>query len=429
LPGGLKLALLPKKTRGGMVSVALTLRFGTEGALRGRVEAAETAGSLLMRGTRTKTRQQVQDAFDRLKARVGVGGGATSASASLEVPRENLAEALKLVAEVLREPAFDAKEFAQRQQERLASLEKARTQPDTVGSLAFQRAVNAQYPKGHPYYVPTLEEELEAIQATTLEEARAFHRDFYGASNGELGAVGDFDERELQALVEQLFGGWKSPAPYARVSQKYFDPGAQALALETPDKANAYFIAGQNLRLKDADPDYPALVLGNFVLGGGFLNSRLATRIRQKDGLSYGVGSSLSAGAMDEVGSFVAYAIHAPRNAGRLEAAMREELARVVQQGFTAEELEKARSGLLEYRQAGRSQDGSLARQLAGYLYLGRTLDFDAGFEARMAKLQPQDVQKALARHLDGAKLTVVKAGDFAGAQKGQAPVPAQPAP
>jgi zinc protease len=331
---------------------------------------------------------------------------------------------------VLREPAFDAKEFAQLQQERLAGLEKARTQPESVGGLAYQRALNAQYPKGHPYYVATLEEELEAAKATTLEQARAFHRDFYGASNGELGAVGDFDEKELKELVQRLFGEWKSPAPYARVAQKYFDAGAKGLSLETPDKANAYFLAGQNLHLRDNDADYPALVLGNFVLGGGFLNSRLATRIRQKDGLSYGVGSSLSAGAIDEVGSFVAYAIHAPQNAGKLETAMREELARVVQQGFTAEELEKARSGLLEYRQSGRAQDGSLARQLANYLYLDRTLDFDASFEARMAKLQPQDVQKALSRHLDWAKLTVVKAGDFAGAQKkAQAPVPAQPAP
>lgn len=430
LPGSLKLALLPKKTRGGMVNVALTLRFGTEQSVTGRVDAAETAGAMLMRGTKTKTRQQVQDALDKLKARVSVSGGAMNATASLEVPRENLAEALALVAEVLREPRFDAQEFAQLQQERLAGLEKARTQPDALGSLAFQRALAAQYPKGHPYYVSTLDEELADAKATTLEQVRAFHRDFYGASYGEFAAVGDFDEAALKAQVEQLFGTWKSPAPYVRVPQKYADAGAQAVALETPDKANAFFIAGENLKLRDNDADYPALVLGNFVLGGGFLNSRLATRIRQKDGLSYGVGSSLSAGPIDEVGTFLAYAIYAPQNAGKLEAAMREELSRAVQQGLTGEELEKARAGLLEYRQSGRAQDGNLARQLANYLFLGRTLDFDAAFEARMSKLTPEDVKKALGRFVDWTKLTVVKAGDFAGAEKkAKAPVPAQAAP
>ncbi len=212
--------------------------------------------------------------------------------------------------------------------------------------------------------------------------------------------------------------------------QSFNDVAAQAQAVETPDKANAFFLAGQNLLLKDDNPDWPALMLGNFMFGGGFLNSRLATRIRQKDGLSYGVGSGLSAGALDPVGSFYAYAIYAPQNAEKLEAALREELGRAVEKGFTPEELEKARAGLLEYRQTGRAQDSGLARTLASYLFLERTLDFDASLEQRMAKLTAEDVRKALARHVDAKKLTVVKAGDFAGAKKKEkAPIPANPAP
>jgi zinc protease len=252
----------------------------------------------------------------------------------------------------------------------------------------------------------------------TLEQARTFHREFYGASHGELAAVGDFDAKQLTALVGELFGPWKSPAPYARVPQRFNDAAPQALALETPDKANAIFLAGQNLRLRDDHPDWPALMLGNFMFGGGFLNSRLATRIRQKEGLSYGVSSGLSAGPMDEVGSFYTYAIHAPQNAEKLEVALREELGKALEQGFTAEELRKARGGLLEYRQTGRAQDGGLARTLASYLYYGRTLEHDAGLEQRMAKLTAEDVRQALARHVDAKKLTVVRAGDFEGAKK-----------
>jgi zinc protease len=188
--------------------------------------------------------------------------------------------------------------------------------------------------------------------------------------------------------------------------------------VETPDKANAYFVAGQGLQLKDEDADWPALMLGNFMLGGGFLNSRLATRVRQKEGLSYGVGSGMSAGAQDAVGSFTAYAIHAPENVQKLEAAVREEVERVVKEGFGAEELEKARAGLLEYRRTGRSRDSALAWQLAGYLYVGRTLAFDAELEAKLKALKPEDVKAALGRHLDWTKMTVVKAGDFAGAAK-----------
>ncbi|HEX8822864.1 MAG TPA: pitrilysin family protein [Archangium sp.] len=426
---GLKLALLPKKTRGEMVSLTLNLRWGTEKAVWGRSDAADYAGMMLLRGTKKHSRQELKDAFDKLKARVSVDGGATGANVWVEAPRQNLPEVMKLVAEVLREPSFDPKEFALLQEERLASLESQRSEPNTQGRIAYARAISP-YPQGHPYYADTLDESLAGVKRTTLEQVQAFYREFYGASQGELAAVGDFDADALQKQVAELFGGWKSPAPYARIPAQPYKPGTQALVLETPDKANALFLAGQGLAVRDDDPDYPALVLGNFVLGGGFLNSRLATRVRQRDGLSYTVSSSLSAGAMDPVGSFSTFAIYAPQNAGKLESAVREEVERVLSKGFTADELEKARSGLLEYRRTGRSDDGGLARTLAAYLYYGRTLEFDAAFEKRMSALKPDDVRAALARHLDWKKVTVVKAGDFAGAEKkAKAPVPTPPAP
>ena len=425
LPSGVKFALLPKKTRGEMVSLQLNLRFGSEAALMGKAMAAETAGSMLMRGTKKHTRQQLKDAFDRLKARVSVGGGTTGASAFVETKRENLPEVLKLVVEVLREPAFDPKEFAELQQERLAGLEAQRTEPDALASVAYRRAVSP-YPKGHPYYAMTLDERIQAVRDAKLEDARAFHQAFYGASVGEVAAVGDFDDKALEKQLAELLQGFKSPQPYARVVPRLQVPEAKTLALETPDKANAFFMAGTQLKLKDDHPDYAALSMGNFMLGGGFLNSRLATRIRQKEGLSYGVGSSLSASALDELGSFSSYAIYAPENVERLDKAWTEELQKATQQGFTQDELNRARQGLLEYRQTGRAQDGGLARTLADYLFFDRTLKFDAELDRRLAALTPKDVQQALARHVDPAKVLRVRAGDFAGAaKKAKAPLAA----
>ncbi|SEU31807.1 zinc protease [Stigmatella erecta] len=421
---GLKLALLPKKTRGQMVQVALSLRWGTAEAVKGQVKVAEATGALLLRGTRTKSRQQIQDTLDQLKARVGINGGPLGASVSVETVREHLPAVLRLVAEALREPAFDAQEFTLLQQQWLASLEKGRSEPETQGGNAFLRALGGQYPAGHPYYVPAVDENIGLVKAVTREQVVAFHRGFYGASNGELAAVGDFDAPALEALVRELFGAWKSPAPYVRVPQTFLDAPPRALVLETPDKANAYFRAGHNLRLREDDPDWPALLLGNFMLGGGFLNSRLATRIRHQEGLSYTVSSALTASPLDEVGAFSTYAIYAPQNAARLEQALREELAQVRQKGFTPEEVAKARAGLLEYRQARRAQDEGLVWTLAQYLFYGRTLRFDAALEQRLAQLTAEEVRQALARHVDPAKLTVVKAGDFAGAPR-KAPAPA----
>ena len=417
LPNGIKLAMLPKRTRGNTVNASLTFRFGDEKSLMNRDAAASFAGAMLMRGTTKHTRQQIQDELDRLKARAGAFGGATAASASIETTRENLPAVMRLVAEILREPAFPEDEFEQLKTQQLAGIEENRTEPGFVAGNALARHMNP-FPKGDVRYVETIDEQLESTRAVTLEDAKRFYRDFYGGSNATMAIVGDFDPKEVQALVTELFGSWKSPRPYARVPQVYKEVAAINQSFETPDKANANFSAGLSIAIRDDDPDYPALVLGNYMLGGGFLNSRLASRIRQKEGLSYGVGAFFSASALDKVGSFGGFAIYAPQNADRLEAAFREEIERALKEGFTAEEVAAAKSGYLQSRQVRRAQDSGLAGTLSQYLFINRTMQWDAEFERRLAALTPEEIAAAMRRHIDPSKISVVKAGDFAAAKK-----------
>lgn len=411
--GGINYVFIPKQTRGDTVVVNLALHFGDEKSLMNRDTAGDMAGSMLMRGTSKHTRQQIKDEFDRLKANVSIGGSATSASVSIETTRENLSAVMKLVAEVLREPSFPADEFEQLKQEQLAGIEQQRSEPNFAAINAMQRHMQP-YPKGHVNYAPTIEEMIANVKAVTLDEVKKFYADFYGAQRGELSVVGDFDEKEFAKLTGDLFAGWKNKMPFTRVPSTFKDVEPVNLNLETPDKANAFFIAGQNLNMRDDDPDYPALVLGNFMIGGGFLNSRLAVRIRQKEGLSYGVGSQLSAGSLDKSGAFLAFAIYAPQNRDKLETAFKEEIARVLKDGFTAEEIADAKKGWLQSRQVSRAQDNELAGRLRSYTFINRTLDWDAQFEKKVEALTAEQILAALRKHIDPAKISYFKAGDFA---------------
>jgi zinc protease len=230
--------------------------------------------------------------------------------------------------------------------------------------------------------------------------------------------VGDFDAKEIATLASELLGDWKSPGKFERLAKSYRDIAPIDQSIETPDKANAFFVAGETLKLRDDDPDYPALTLGNYMLGGGFLNSRLATRIRQKEGLSYTVGSQLSADALDESGSFTGYAIYAPQNRDKLEAAFKGEIARALKDGFTAEEVAAAKAGFLQSRQLARAQDGAVAATLVSNLFIGRTYQWSAEFERKIAALTPRAVLEAMDRHIDASRLSFVKAGDFIAKQK-----------
>jgi zinc protease len=414
---GVKTAFVSKKTRGETVNAVLTLHIGDEKSLFGKSTIGSLAGGMLMRGTAKHTRQQLRDEFDRLKANVGVGGGARSVSASIQTTRANLPAVLRLVAEILREPAFPEAEFEEMRTQRIAGIKERMSDPGQIAGNAQSRYLSP-YPKGDVRYSPTPQEQIEELEAATLADVKAFHRDFYGASSAELAIVGDFDEGEVAPLVRNLFGGWKNKQPYARVPNPYRALPGENRSFETPDKANAVTYATLLLPVRDDDPDYPALNLGGYILGGGFLNSRLASRIRQKEGISYGIGGGINADAFDKRGTLSLYGIYAPQNAGRFEAAAREEITRLLKEGVTEDEVTAAKQALLQARAVSRAQDGELAGLISARTFQGRTLAFDEAYDAKLNALNAAAVNAALRRHVKLEQLGYFKAGDFANAQK-----------
>ncbi|MEO7039568.1 MAG: pitrilysin family protein, partial [Gemmatimonadaceae bacterium] len=246
-----------------------------------------------------------------------------------------------------------------------------------------------------------------------LSDARDFHQRFYGASSADLVLVGDFDSTAARASARRLFGGWSATEKFARIPEPYVKIDSSTTVIETPDKANAFFFVGLNVPVRDDASDYAALVMGNYILGGGSLDSRLATRIRQKEGISYGVGSFMSTSSADSSGTWKTYAIYAPENAGRLKLAFDEEIARVLKSGVTEEELAKAKSGWLQEYAQERSNDDELADQIASRREYGRTFSYDAGLERQVRAVTIAEVNAALRKYIVPGRLTVVRAGDF----------------
>jgi len=369
------------------------------------------AGAILMRGTKNKSRQQIQDEMDKLKAQIHVNGGATTASAGIETIEANLPGALRLVAELLKEPAFPENEFAQLRQQWLAGLEASKTEPQALGPLELQHHLQP-YPKGDPRYVETIDESIAEVQKVTLDDARKFYQQFYGGSDGELVVVGQFDPAAIQKLAAELFGSWKSPSHFERVPLRYTKVDAISRKIETPDKQNAVLSIGMTTKLSMDDPDYEAAMLANRIFGGT-LSSRITTRIRSKEGLSYVVSSSFNVNSKDDGATFGMQAICAPQNLPKAEAAFNEELARALKDGFTADEVGAERKAWLEERVVQRSQDGSLATTLLSRERYGRSMKFDEAMEAKIAKLTVDEVNAAFRKHVDPAALSVVRAGDF----------------
>jgi zinc protease len=412
LPSGMQVSLLQKTTRGASVHAVINLHFGDVESLAGKSATAGLAGATLIRGTAHKNRQQIQDEIDKLKAQLYVNGGATSANITIETTHENLPAVLRLAGEIMKEATLPESEFEEIRKERLTNLDSGKTEPS---SLAFTEISRTMYPfpKGDVRGTLSIPEQIEEVKSVKLEDAKAFYQRFYGASNGQLAVVGDFDPAAVKQEIEAQFGAWKSPARFERVTYGFRKITPVNQTIETPDKQNAVFIAAARLHIGDKDADYPALAIGNYMLGGGGLNSRLATRIRVKDGLSYGVGSTLSAKPNEEDGEFEAFAIAAPQNVAKVEAAFHEEMQRALDGGFAQKELDEDRTGWIQEQQMDRSDDDSLARMLTSRDYDGRTMAWDADLEKKISALTPDDVGKAVRRNIDLTQISIVKAGDF----------------
>lgn len=417
LKNGAKVALLSKKTRGETVNGNLSLHFGDEKSLFGKVAAADLTADMLMRGSGKFTRAELDTKLGELKAKLRISGAGQNLNISFDTVRANLPALLDLLREVLRAPTFPQSEFDLLVKENLTQIESGKNEPQSVATRAMGALKNSLYKKGDIRYQSSFDEAMEEYSAAKLDSVKDFYKTFYGASSAEFSLVGDFDAAEVKTKLATVLGDWNSPTKFVRVPSLNLNAHGQAKTIETPDKANAFYLASLPFELDDQSPDYPALRVANNILGGG-IKSRLFNRLRQKDGISYGAGSSLSVPSQDKNAAVVLYAMYAPQNLEKLQTGVKEELALLVKDGVTAAELADAKQSIAQEGNIRRAQDPALAGNLRGQLFVGRTMAFDAEVEAKIAALTLDDVNAVIRKYVKPDSFAHFYVGDFAGAAK-----------
>jgi zinc protease len=425
---GIRVALLPKKNRGDTVNLTMTLRYGNEDSLMNQSVAAGMVAPMLMSGTKKYDRQALRQKMDELGVQIGPGGGgggrrggrgggggggAGQLAFSIQAKKDSLGEGIKLLAEILRNPAFSEEEFEQMKARSIAGMEQMTTEPAMLAGAQLSRAMS-DYEKGDVRYARTVEEMIEDAKTVSLDRIVSIYNDQIAAGVGEVAIVGDFDPEVALKEVADALKNWKSSTRYERIERdvKKDQVGAKDNIL-TPDKANAVFLAGLSFAMNDQSEDDIPLELGNFILGGGTLSSRLGDRIRQKEGLSYGVTSAISIPNRGSDSRFTINAITNPENIDAVEKAAMEELTRFIQDGPTEKELDDAKKAYLEARKIGRASDGAIAGQLASNLDLGRSFAYIAEEERQIEALTTEQVRAAWQRTIDPKRLVIIRAGDF----------------
>lgn len=413
LATGLQAALLPKKTRGETVYLKLTLRYGDEESLTGRSLAGEVLPSLMMRGTREMTRQQIQDRLDGLRSRIAPSSGAGEASFTIESRREFLSQVLDVLRQVLREPTLPSEELEVIRSQYVAAYTQQLTDPQALAGNYISRQINP-YPPGHVRYVATLGETIQQWESLKREDISQLYDEFLNGAHGELAIVGDFDPADIVPQIEEMLAGWQTSRNVAHIPMiGNIDLTDHREEIVTPDKENAMYYAVTVLPMSDSAEDYPALLVGNNIFGSGGLSSRLGNRVRQDEGLSYGVGSFMVAQSLDQRTTFGMYAITNPVNMAKLEAVIAEELHKFLDEGVSSAEVAAAQSAYLERQRIDRADDSKLIGLLSSSIENDREITWYSDLEQKIRDVTPEAVLEAFRNRIDPERITWVAAGDF----------------
>lgn len=426
---GIKVAMIPKKNRGETVSFSMTLHYGNEDSLKGMNTAAGMLPTLMMAGTKKMDRQALREKMDALGVQISAGGGggrgrggrgggggggsAGQLSLSVTAKRESLVSGIELLGEILRDPAFVSDEFVLMKDRSAAGMTEMLNDPAALAGNKLARSLSL-YEKGDVRYVPTTKESIEDVKNVSLDQVVDIYNKQLSAATVEIGIVGDFEPEKVVPAIQKILNNWKSGTSIKQIERTAkTDVSGSKDDIVTPDKANAVFLAGLSFNLTDESPASIPLQIGNFILGGGTLSSRLGDRIRQKEGLSYGVTSSLSIPSKGSDARFTINAITNPANINAVEVAAMEELTRFINDGPTEKEMSDSKNAFLESLKISRSADQAIAGQLTSNLNLGRTFAFNAQQETRIANLKAEDVREAFKKFVDPKKLVIIRAGDF----------------
>jgi len=413
---GIEYGLIKKDNRGKTVNISFVMRNGNVNQLMNKGMTPQYVANMLNKGTTTKSRQDIEDKLSELKSSISFRGNEGRVYANVSSTEDNLMETLSLMADMLKNPVFDATELDKLKTENLASIEQNKSEPTFLAQNKIGQ-INQHYSKGHPLYNMSIEEQIEAINAVNVEGLKAYHKDFYGISNNSsMVAIGNFDEELLKGFFESAFGDFKCSNPYTEISDVYKSSAPTNESIKTPDKKNAFTIGVINFQGSQYDDDYPALEMASSIFGGGFLNSRIANRLRQQDGVSYGAGGRVNVddNKNDKNSSIFVYAIYAPENAQKVQNGFNEEIERFIKEGITQEELKNAIDGWVQAQSVSRAKDNELSSVINNNMYYDRDLNFQKNLEEKVKGLSVDQVNAAIKKHFKTFdEWTVVNAGDF----------------
>lgn len=413
LSNGMKYGLIKKDIKGGKVLGSFRFPVSNAKDLNGKADVGSLMAQVLKTGTKSHTKEQIQDMLDEWKSNINFGFSGQTLFVNFSTYKESLPKVTSLIKEILTESTFPEAELVKTVNEYNTYLESSLNDPQSIAFTELEK-ITENYPKESIYYTASTQEQIDNNKKVKREQLVDFYNKILGGNNGVGSVIGDLDTKTTAALLESTFGKWNSKSTYEFIKPELFATKKQDKDYLTPDKENGAAVGKISFSMDRKSPDYPAFVIANEMLGsGGFLTARIPTRLREKEGISYGAGSYINIPIDNNVASWAWYAFFNPTKKEAVNKALKEEVNKAVKDGFTEEEFKSNLTSWLNSRKTGLGNDNTLMGLVNSQLQYGQSLDEYDALETKVSALKVSQVNDVLRKYISEDKMTSVFAGDF----------------
>jgi len=390
------------------VTVAASISLGNYASeTKNDVIPALTA-SMLSKGTTLNDKFKFSEKLQKLGVSLNVNASTFKINIGFKCLKKDLDQVIALLAEELRNPLFDAKEFENLKQQFIGNTQQDLNDPGERGSIALSQAI---YPKGNPNYSLSVEENIANIKNATLDEVKAFHKKYFGTASMRLVIVGDTDGANLNASLKKSFKNWNGGVTEKLKFEEAAKTPSKTEVVTIPEKPSAELFVGQFTGLKRADADYIPFFIGNYTLGAGFAG-RLMQTVRDNDGLTYNISSGL--GGNIETGGY--WFVNASFNPNLFQKGLDATMVQVdkwVKNGITAEELENKKTNLIGSFKVGMSTTNGMARTILSFIERGLEPNYIDQYPKDIDKATLQQVNDAIKKYVQLDKMIIIKSGSL----------------
>jgi zinc protease len=363
--------------------------------------------NLLDRGTRRRDRFEIATMLDDRGAQLGFDSEGRYASFAGRCLVEHMPEVVEALAEQLREPLLDEGEFEKTRSRIAASVQR---EMENTASQASDALCRMLYERAHPNFASEPAEDLARLAALRVDDVHRYHREHFGARGMLIVAAGDVDEGKVAAALEKAFGNWEDHGAEAAFAAEARRAAPGRSTVPIPDKQNIDVRLGHGVAVTRQSDDYLPLYVGLYILGGNFA-ARLMQRIRDEQGLTYGIGAGLAGITTYNEGHWFVGVTLSTENLDRGIEAVQHEIELFVREGVTQEELDEKKTTITGSYKVGLASTAGLARTVLNNARRGFEVGYLDRFPSLVEALTVDEVNAAIRTHLHPENLHLVAAG------------------